>query len=514
MGLALVASGCPSSPKGDPERPLPGGELRVAVRDLSSLDPAKATGRGALLAVSQIFDSLTAVDPKTNKVVPAVAKSWSVGKDGKTWTFRLGGSRFHDRRRVTAADFKFAFDRIARRKTASDYAFQLEQVRGFRDAKIAGKAKGLSGVVAVGKTKLIVKLDRPYAELPVSLAHPALAPLEVRRYGKRPKGLAKAPIGNGPFKVARASPGGQATLARFESYPGSAAFLDRLKIQVVPTQQDGWRRFLDDLVHVAEVPSAAIEAERGRFARTGFTPFWAAVYYGFNLRLDKYAKPEVRRAISLAIDRQAIARTVYGGTKDPATGIIPRGVRGYSPDSCGACSLERGRAKRILKAAFGKKGLSLTIDHLKAQPNRRVARAIAADLKSVGVTVTLRQHTPRKYLRLLKDKKQDFSELGWFADVPTPDPFLAQQLRTESPNNPMRFTDKTFDRALDKARAAKTERRRLAHYRAAESRALSLMPIVPIVFFRNHLAVGDLVRGVVVDGAGLFDAATVWLARG
>lgn len=512
LGLALVATGCPAAKK-PPERPVPGGVLKVAVRDLSSLDPAKATGRGALLVVSQVFDSLTAVDPQTNKVLPAVARSWSVGKDGRTWTFRLRESRFHDGRRVTAADFKFAFDRLARRKTASDYAFQLEQVRGFRDAKVAGKARGLAGVTARGKNRLVIRLDRPYAELPVALAHPALAPIEARRYGKRDKGLAKKPIGNGPFKVSRASLGARATLVRFDGYPGSAAFLDRVQIDVVASQQEGWRRFLDDLVHVAEVPAAAIESERGRYARTGFTPFWAAVYYGFNLRLDKYAKQEVRRAISLAIDREGIARAVYGGTKDPATGILPRGLRGYAPDACDACALDRARAKRLLRAAFGKKRLSVAIDHLKAQPNRRVASAIAADLRGVGVKVSMRQHTPRQYLRLLKDRKQDFAELGWFADVPTPDPFLAQQLRTGSPNNPMRFSDKAFDRALNKARATKSERRRLEHYRSAEARALSLMPLVPIVFFRNHLAASGRVRALAVDGAGLFDAAAIWLAR-
>lgn len=512
LALSLVLTACPSgSGSGGP--PVPGGILRVVLRDLSSLDPAKARGRGALLAVAQAFDSLTAIDPDTNVVVPAAAASWKVSRDGRTWTFTIGGSVFHDGRPVTAADFKFAFDRVARQSTGSDYAFQLEPVRGFREAKITGRADRLAGAEARGDKTLVIRLDRPYAELPVALAHPALAPLQARRYARGEGGLATRPVGNGPFRVESAAAGKQASLTRFDGYAGSTAFVDRVELTVVEGQQEGWRRFLDGRADVAEVPAESIESDRGRYGRDGFTSFWAAVYYGLNLREAKYAKPEVRRALALAIDREAIADVVYGGTKDPATGILPRGVRGFAPDACDVCALDTARARRILRAAFGSRGLSLAIDHLDASPSREVARAVAADLQEVGVRVSLRQHTPREYLRLINDRRHDVGELGWFSDVPSPDPFLAQQLRSESRNNPMRYSDRTFDETLDRARAEPDERKRLALYRRAERRALAQMPLIPLVFFRNHVAASGRVRAFVLDGAGLFDAAAVWLAR-
>jgi peptide/nickel transport system substrate-binding protein/oligopeptide transport system substrate-binding protein len=263
-------------------------------------------------------------------------------------------------------------------------------------------------------------------------------------------------------------------------------------------------------VEVADAPPS--EFAGARTGSTGFSSFWAALYYGFNLRLPKYAKPVVRRALSLAIDREAIARTVYGGTRDPATGIVPRGVRGFAPDACGACRLDRDRARTFLRGAFGGSPPPITLDHLDDPVSAKVAQAIAANLREVGVRASLRAYDPRAYLELLRSGKQDLAELAWLSDVPSPDGFLAQQLRTKSPNNPLGFSDRVFDARIDRARAERDEAKRLGLYRAAEARALDFVPLMPIVFFRNRVAIRGLVRDLVVDGAGLFDAARVWLA--
>lgn len=522
VALALVAvagTACtgPSPPAGPSPtaapsaRPLPGGTLHVAVRDLSTLDPAAAHGRGDLLAVAQVYDSLTAIDPETGGAVPAAASSWRVGADGRVWTFSIRRASYHDERPVTAGDFKFAFDRIARKRTGSDAAFQLEHVAGFRAAKVAGTASGLAGVRALSDRSLEIRLDSPFMELPVYLAHPALAPVEERRYARNLKALATAPAGNGPFRVSSFTPNRTARLARNDDYGGATALLDAVELQVVRDVDAGWRAYLDGRVEIADAPPS--EFTGVRTGTTGFSPFWAALYYGFNLRLPKYAKPAVRRALSLAIDRGAIARTVYGGTRDPAKGIVPRGVRGFAPDACDACALNRERARTLLRDAFGGAPPPITLDHLDDPVSTKVAQAIAANIRAVGVRASPRAHDSRAYLKLLQSGKQDLAELAWLSDVPSPDAFLAQQLRTKSPNNPLAFSDRLFDARIDGARAQRNERKRLALYRAAEARALDLMPLVPIVFFRNRVAIRGLVRDLVVDGAGLFDAAPVWLAR-
>lgn len=487
--------------------------MTVALRDLGSLDPAKAAARGALTVVAQIFDPLTAIDPDTGLVVPAAAASWTTSKDRKRWRFTLANATYHDGTTVRAADFKRAFDRIARRSTHADAAFQLQRVTGFRAVHTTGTSKTLKGVRARTGSVLEITLDRPFAELPYFLAHPALAPIAAR-YRKSVKGLATKPIGNGPFRVREATLEKEASLERFASYRGTKPYLDGIEFRVLRALEEGWRAFLDHRVAVADVLPSGVASRRQGVGEGGFTPFWATLSFGPNLRNPKYAKPEVRRALSLSLDRDAIASTVYGNTKDAATGLLPRGVRGYLPDACTTCSLDRDRAHQILSAAFPKKPLSLRIDHLKDPASVRLAQATAEDLDRVGVRATLKGYSNTGYLKLLQSRKHDFAQLGWLAVVPTPDGFLAEQLRTGALNNTTGFSDDTFDRIIDRARREIDDASRLALYRLAEARVLERMPIIPVVFFRNRTAVADDVRGFTLDGAGVFEATRVWLARG
>ena len=86
LALLLVLSACEQTPRTTDNPPVNGGTLRLSVRDLNPLDPAKASGRGALFVLSQLFDSLTAID-ESGKAVPAAAASWDTSTDGLTWTF-------------------------------------------------------------------------------------------------------------------------------------------------------------------------------------------------------------------------------------------------------------------------------------------------------------------------------------------------------------------------------------------------------------------------------------------
>jgi peptide/nickel transport system substrate-binding protein/oligopeptide transport system substrate-binding protein len=513
VALALLGAACTSGrPAAEDGTPVPGGTLRVTVRDLGSIEPAKATGRGATFVLAQLFDSLTAVDPSSGEIRAAAASSWEPSSDGLTWTFRLAPGRFHDGTPVTAADFKRAFDRLSLKATGSDSAFQLEPVRGFKAAKVAGTATGLEGVIAPDAQTLKIALEKPFADLPAFLAHPALAPLPRSAAGAGVGPFAASPVGNGPFKMARPRAMDAIDLVRSEDYERGTAFLDRVEVRVSSDGEAAWRDYLAGNSDVVEVPASVLDSGRGRFGTGGFSPFWAAVYYGANLRLPKFSKPEVRRALSLAIDRTAIARTVYGGTKEPASGIIPRGVAGYRPDACSACEFAPDRARAMIGAAFGSSPPEITIDQLDASPSREVAAAIASNLQAIGIKVSLRAHSSKEYLALLQSGKQELAELGWLSEVPSPDGFLAQQLKSGSPNNQTRFADKTFDSLIDQARAKADASDRLELYRRAESRALELMPMIPIVFFQNHVAAARRVRGLLVDGAGLFDASKVWIA--
>jgi oligopeptide transport system substrate-binding protein len=509
--LAILLTGCKSTPSAKNQAPVAGGTLDVSVRDLGSFDPAKATGRGALLVVSQVFDSLTAIDPSTGLVKPAAASTWTTSADGKTWRFVIAAATFHNGSPVRAQDFKFAFDRLAGKALDSDIAYQLEPVVGFSAVHVAGTSSTLAGVIAAKPNELVIKLAHPFDELAYNLADPGLAPLPAAVYGKSTKNLSLAPIGNGPFKLASATAASKATLIRYDAYARTKAYLDGVNFHVVANVDDGWRSYLAHATDVADIPTTEVAGKHG-FDDRGLTAIWATLSFGPNLRLPKYKDVRTRQAISLAIDRAAIARDVFVNY-DPATGLVPRGIRGYLPDQCTTCAQDQNRARALLAAVFHGKNPSIVVDHLSDQTSRLVARAIANDLNAVGFHASLTAHDPGTYKKLLASRKQDFAELGWVSDTPSPEGFLGQQLASGSPNNPTGYQDRSFDSYLGHARATVKETDRLAYYEAAERRALSQMPLVPIVFYRNRTAVATRVHGFFLDGSGVFDCATIWLSR-
>jgi peptide/nickel transport system substrate-binding protein/oligopeptide transport system substrate-binding protein len=521
LSTILVLTACPESPAPvdtptptPPTSPVAGGTLTVAVRDLVTFDPARATdtrlaaGRGTLSALSQVFEPLTRVDPETNRVEPAAATRWRVSRNRLVWRFFLANRTFHNRRRVTAADFKFSFDRLARTRNA-EAAFQLEQVEGFAQAN-AGNRRSLAGVSVHRPTVLQIRLQRPFSELAYNLAHPALVPIPRALYRRSARGLLRSPVGNGPFRVDRTHDAG-ATLVPYDGYRGTTPYLERIEYRVVRSVEAGWRAYRAGEVQIADIPPAAVDPSGALYGDEGFTPFWATLSFGFNLRRPIFRKPIVRRAISLAIDRQAIATTIYGNTRDPATGLIPRGVRGFVADACSACAFSETRAERILDAAFPRRKPTLSIDFYDERSSRQVARAIQTQLEAVGLRVGLRAHQRRDYLDVLQTGRFDLAQLGWLSDVPSPDPFLHQQLRTNQLNNHTGFANPQFDQALDRARRDLTEKGRLYWYRRAERIALEAMPQIPIVFYRNRTAVADEVQDFFLNGAGLFDGTRVWL---
>ncbi|GAC1422324.1 MAG: peptide ABC transporter substrate-binding protein [Actinomycetota bacterium] len=510
--LALTASACQAPRSRQSDKPISGGTLRVAVRDLATLDPAKATGRGSALVLNQIFDPLTRID-RVGNPIPSAASKWETSPDGKTWTFHIAPATFHDGAAVTAWDFKFSFDRITSKALASDAAFQLEPVSGFKAARIDGTAKGLAGVVVADNNTLRITLDKPFYDFPMFLAHPALGPISQKVLNKNPAAFADAPVGNGPFKIEGPRSATGVRLVRFDGHRGATAYLNSLDVSVASDPATGWRQYLDHSVDVTEIPASSIESGRGQYGPEGFTPFWAAVYYGPNLKNPKFSNPDFRRALSLAVDRGSIAHTVYGGTKMPAVGLIPRGIPGFADEWCAMCRYDPAQARALIAKAFGAKPPPVVIDHLDASPSREVAAAIASNLKDVGLTVSLQAHDSASYLRLLQSGKQELAELGWLAEIPSADGFLAQQLRTGSPNNQVGFADPLFDGLIDRARAIPDPIARRGAYRDAEKRALDLMPLIPIVFFRNHVAIAPKVHDLTVNGSGLFDAASVWIAK-
>jgi ABC-type oligopeptide transport system substrate-binding subunit len=505
-------SGAPATPS------EPGGfteeddVLDVATRQPSTLDPMRIQDPGSVIVARQLYEGLTRWDPVQQKVVPAAARSWDVGAGGRVYTFHLReGMTFHDGSPVRARDFRFAFDRIAKKSNASDLAYTLERIQGFPETNSVGSSDHLSGIAAPDDLTLKITLSEPFRGFPNVLTHPGLVPLPAKAVERYNEFLAR-PVGNGPFQMAEKwVPGEPVILVDFPGFVETPS-LDGIRFVPSPDAAASWPLFVDERIDVAEVPSGQFDAAREAYGQEGYKPFLAAYYFGLNLRSEQLDSIRIRKAISRAIDRREIADNVYKGNMQLPRGIVPAGIPGFQENVCiTLCRYSPDIAKKLV-ASVPERARRISIQFNREDPHGRVAQLVQQDLEAAGFEVTVDGYGFPKYLRLLRDGKQSAYRLGWIAEYPEADVFLSGLFESGSPDNHSGFASPRVDALLARARRTPSEAVRAQTYVQAEKLILKSMPVVPIGSFVTHWAAQPWVEEIEFDVMGGFDAVEVSLA--
>jgi oligopeptide transport system substrate-binding protein len=503
----------PAPPSGEGSVEDPGAVLTVAIPEPATLDPMRIGDPGSLLVARQLFEGLTRWDAEAEAVVPAAARSWEVADGGRKFTFELrSGMTFHDGSPVTARSFKFGFERIARRRNAADLAYTLDRVRGFTRFNRGGRGRGLAGIRAPTDRRLVIRLARPFHEFPAVLTHPGLVPLPKRAVADLDRFLVR-PVGNGPFRMARPwSPGTEVVLEAFGGFY-EPAHVDGIRLLPFADPAESWAAFDGGSIDIAEIPVGQFDSAAAEYGEAGVEPFLSAYHYGFNLRSPALRRLRLRKAVNLAIDREAIARDVYKGTMRRPRGIVPAGMPGFGKNAClRRCEHTPGRAKALARR-LPPDARRITLDYTKGSPHGRVARLIRRDLQQAGFRVRLRGYGFAAYLERLVAGRQSLYRLGWIAEYPSPDAFLYSLFHSDSPDNYGGFRSRRVDRLIDRAQAEANAARRTRLYRSAERAILEQVPLAPIGSFLSHWAARPEVDGLSLDVTGGFDAARITLDR-
>jgi oligopeptide transport system substrate-binding protein len=479
--------------------------VRVAISPPATLDPMRLADPGSVLVVRQLFEGLTRWDPVGRWVVPAAAASWTVSDGGTTFEFKLReGMTFHNGTPVTARDFKFAFNRIARKSNASDLAYTLDRVQGFVEFNQLGQGSGLKGVTAVDDLTLRIRLSEPHYDFPAVLTHPGLVPVP-RDAVRETNRFVRAPIGNGPFRIAdQWEPGGDVVLDAYAGNKGRPA-IDRIHFVPYANPADSWSSFERGQIDIAEVPLGEFGDASETYGSDGTMPFLAGYYYGVNLRAGALRDIRLRRAVNFAVDRATIADEVYGGNMQVPRGVVPRGMPGFDGDVCESlCAFAPDKARSLVEK-LPKKSRSVRLEFTKGRPHGEVARIVAQDLRDAGLRVKLRRFEFGEYLTHLTRGSGRMYRYGWLAEYPDPDVFLTPLFDSGSPENYSGFQSDVVDGLLDRARAEIDPVRRLDLYRRAEREILKRVPVIPIGSFVTHWAAQARVAGLEFDTVGGFD---------
>jgi oligopeptide transport system substrate-binding protein len=523
---ALLLTACtgrnPLRPSGQNDQPPPprkGGAAAIALVEPSSLDPGRAASPEELLLAANLFHGLTALDGQ-GAVRPAVAASWTADQRRQRWEFKLrADAKFADGTGVQAADFKFAWERLVRPGTADAGRRRLgellAEVAGY-DQLAAGGASGLAGVTAPDPATLVVELGQPLADFAAVVAHPRLAPVPRDLVTRDPAGFAAKPPGNGPFAVsAPLAAGTPLQLVRNPAWAGRPAWLDKVRVDLVPDAQTGWLEFQDSLVQFAPVPLDQVAAAASVYGRSpdGRTrpgllqgPELTTWSVAFDVRAEPFDDPRIRRAVALALDRARIAAAL-GGSWGPATGLVPDGVPGARPGVCKACTHDPAQAKALAAAAGSPFTLTVPDDPV----DRRIAALAVADLGKAGLDARVDPVDPERYLTRLRRPGLQAFALAWTADHPRQDAFLFSQFATAGRDNLTHFRNPAVNRLLTQARASADDPARIALYQQAEDALLTQLPAVPVLWQRHAAALAPGLRGFDLTPQGVVDLAEVSL---
>lgn len=486
-----------------------------------TLDPTFAATQAEDNIVGDLMVGLTTLDAGA-RPIPGMAERWTTSKDGLTWTFTLRKAQWSDGVPVTADDFDFAFRRLLNPKTASRNAANLWIIRnaqGFSSGKLPQTALG----IAVPKpTTLILTLEHPAPYLPELLAHVSASPLPRHAMAKSGAGWLRpgAYVSNGPYRLTGWPPNDRITLTKNPRFFDAAhVAIDTVEYFPTSDADAALRRFrAGELDLQSPAPLAQIGWLRANLAPAlKITPSLAVAYLAINLSSPKLQDVRVRRALNLAIDREAITQKILKLGEPPAYGIVPPGTAGYA----GGVSFDfrklpfaarLAQAQKLMRdAGYGPANrLALAYATTTSPDNRRLVAVLQAMLSQVYVKLEIVAANGPIHFRNLRNRQYELGLANWYADFNDASNFL-DLLRSGAGNNYAGYRDAAFDRLMDSAAAAPEPGARGQLLAQAERTALAAYPWVPLRFAAQTELVSPALRGWSANARSLHRSR--WLAK-
>jgi ABC-type transport system substrate-binding protein len=519
----LITSGCGEQPK-DEEKdvsqvaPSIGGTYRVPLlQNPSSLDPALVHDEYGRVVIHQIFEGLVRFDPHL-LIEPELARTWSVEENGTLYRFFLKtDARFHDGSPVTAEDVVFSLKRLLRVTPPSVLLPHLLLIEGAEDYG-NGSTEHVTGLAAPDHGVVTIRLRKPHFPFLVVLGmHQAkIVPREaVLRLGEE---FGNDPVGSGPFRFLSWEGGKQITLGRFQEYHGTPAHLREIQFRIYPGQdfEEITKNF--EAGALEEMPGYGNLREKlppGSYTWL-HRPALSLLFYGLRTDHPALEDPLFRQALSLAIDRRELVKSVYGGRFLPAAGIIPPGLPGYTPPGT-PLEGDLVKAMELVGQAFGSGRTPPPMEIVSASRSA-FAMAEMEYIKRrwavLGVEVNLKYITdwPEFQSYLLSDRVMAY-RYAWTADIPDPDNFFCPLFSSDAASNFTRYGNPDVDRIIQEARSLLDPLQRAQAYTRLEQTILEDSPIIPLFYLSVDRIYQPYVKGVTLSALDFQDTRLhrVWL---
>ncbi|MCP3872569.1 MAG: ABC transporter substrate-binding protein [Desulfobacteraceae bacterium] len=500
--------------------PIQGGIYRAPLRNNpATLDPAYIQDNYGEAIVHQIFDGLVRFDPYLT-ILPALAETWQVKEKGKVYRFTLRkNARFHNLDPVTSDDVMFSIKRLLRADPAPAVLPHLLKIVGANEYR-ARASERVPGLEIINALIFQIRLQESHVPFLTALGMYQAAIVPKKEVVKLGNEFGKHPVGSGPFSFVGWDNKKIIRLKRFKDYFGNPALLEAIHYKIYPGGQDPM--VLADFENGNLEEMAVYEDRRQKLAnKKGLQwfhrPSLSLFFYGMNLNHPNLSNPDLRKALSIAIDRQTFVNTVYKGRFDIAKTILPPGMLGYTPLN----QIENNNsdlARQHLNQSFKK----ILVDHPELEivstihtPRVEHEMAIIKDFWArIGIKARVKYITDwKKFEAYLRSDAVQIYRYAWFADMPDPDSFLYSLFASESPTNFMNFQDKTVDALLLTARKIIDPVNRAKMYQKIEAVIIESAPLIPLFYMSVDRVYQPYVKSVKVSalGAHTMPLNQIWL---
>ncbi|MCM2131666.1 peptide ABC transporter substrate-binding protein [Larsenimonas rhizosphaerae] len=473
--------------------------------DPASLDPAKITG-GVWEEdiLRDIYEGLVSVSSEGD-IIPGVAESWNVSDDGTIWTFTLrGDARWSDGTPVTANDFVAGLRHQLDPKTAANYAQRLYPIKNAQ-AINGGKmpVDQLGATASKDGRTLTITLNEPTAYFFKSLVLPIGYPIPahlVKEYGDTWSDIGHI-VTNGAFTPTKwVSHSELTTVKNTHFHDADAVSLDGVDYFPMEDKNAGIQRFrAGELDILRDFPASRYQWLKKNLPQaTHLFPSLGTYYYVYNLKDGSpVTDVRVRKALSLAINRKVIAEKLLDGAVTPATTLVPPGTAHYNAQSqpgLDAPYEERLDTARALmkEAGYGPDHpLRLTLRYNSGDEHKRIAVAVAAMWKPLGVNAELRNTEANVHYADLMAGNFEVARAAWISSIDDAQNFL--QLLLQKSNNYGNYQNTEYQSLMARSDTEQDADARESLMERAEKLALAEYPLTPIYTYSSrNLVTPDL----------------------
>lgn len=490
--------------------------LNLSVASEPVMDPAYVTDSYSMPMLKNILEGLTR-PTNDGEIVPAMAESWDVSEDGRTYTFHLReGVTWTNGDPVTASDFEYAWKRIINPETGAPNASKMFMIEGAEAYFMGEGSEEDVGIRAIDDQTFEVTLTEVTPQfIELTARQTTMMPVHqatVEADNSWATEAGEGFISNGPFKFTEWNHNGDYTLEKYEDYwDADNVDLHGVFVRIIEDAQTANMGFMEgglDFIGIPfnTIPADAIDGYR-QDGTLEVTEIGATYMYKLNTTDEIMQNVNIRRALSLAINRQDLIDNVVKGEQTPALGAIAPTVKGFEKDRGYFADADYETAREYLQQGMEELGfddasqLPVVIQTNDNDSHMAVAQYIQNEWnRELGVNATIETAEINVHFDSMNQLNYQIGRIGPTVDYNSAHAFLEHYYASTSSQNRTGWENADYQAILDKVTMIDDEKEQYDLFLEAEQIIMDEMPFIPIYYYSNPQVKSGRIDGLFVDG--------------